>query len=111
MRTINEIIIAVKDCEPATDEELRMCIAALSGIEYFSNKNLEDLTVAITESKSLLIDLRVRESKHWLETRFAVFKKDPVKWLGPGNTPGHPEQVARMAMSKKIFKAATGEDL
>lgn len=111
MRSINEIIIAVKNCEPATEQELRLCVASLDSIEYTTNRNLENLSSAIVEGREFSIGLYQKEAIRWQETRFNVFKGTPDKWLGPGNTPGTPEQRQRIATAKAIFKAATGEQL
>lgn len=111
MRSINEIIMAVKECRPATEEELRLCVAALDGVEYTTNRNLEKLTEAVSDGKPQIINLYQNEAIRWSETRFNVFKGTPEKWLGPGNTPGTAEQRQRMAVAKRIFHAATGEKL
>lgn len=51
-RSTLDIAIAVKEAEESiTDEELRLCIAAMSGIEHFYRSALIDLIELIREGQ------------------------------------------------------------
>ena len=51
-RTTLQIQIAVKEAEPdISEEELRLCIAALSAINHFYRQSLKDLIDVIREEK------------------------------------------------------------
>lgn len=112
MRTTLQIIIAVKECEPVTEEELKLALIALSNIEHFYNKAAQDLIDAIRAEKSMAL-LKMKAEFAWgtIESMFKAKKTPPDTWLGPDNTPGTPENKRQMEMGKKIFKAATGMDL
>ena len=112
MRTTLDIIIAVKDNEPATDEELRLALCALSGIEHFIRQDLTKLIQAIRDDKPTGY-LKAKAEFAWgtIERMFTAKKKPPDQWLGPGGIPGTPENVERMKFGRKLFKAATGLDL
>lgn len=108
MRSTAEIIVAVKECEPCTDEELRMALMALSGIEYFSNSKLRKLAEAVAKGHPTVVQIELASAKAWQESRFAAERQDPLVWLGPPWTPGTPEYAERLASDKAILKAATG---
>lgn len=112
MRTTNEIIVAVKECQPVTEQELKYALISMSSIDYFHKKDLMDLIQAIREEKPIPF-LKMKAEFAWgtVERMFSGIKKPVDEWLGPGNIPGSPEQQARLAMGKKIFKKATGIDL
>lgn len=113
MRTTLQICIAVKEAEPdITDEELRLCIAAMSGIEHFYRQALVDLIEAIREGKPAEL-LKMKAEFAWgtHERMFNAAKKQPAEWLGPGNIPGSPEQQERLAWAKRVYEKATGQKL
>ena len=109
MRSTLEIIVAVKDSTPVTEEELRMALLALSGIEYFSASHVRRFA-ALKNADPLFEFLRA-EAERWGTERFNALKKDPLEWLGPTNIPGSTEYKDRMALGKKIVKSATGLEL
>jgi hypothetical protein len=112
MRTTLQIILAVKECEPVTEEELKLALCAMSGIEHFLNQSLKKLIQSIREGKPEA-RLKMQAEFEWrtIERMFKAIKTPPDEWLGPGNTPGTEENRERMAWAKKVFKKATGEDL
>lgn len=110
MRTTLQIIIAVKDCEPVTEEELRLALCALSGIEHFIRTDLEKLIDTVL-NKERLAKFQAEFAKGTIERMFNAIKKPPDEWLGPGNIPGTPENNERMRWAKAVYKKATGEDL
>jgi hypothetical protein len=118
MRTTNEIICAVKDCQPATDEELRLALVAMSGMYLLLQSSLYELAeaVGIDEGKTgpqplITARLRAHGAKRLLEDMFRAAKTPPDKWLGPAHTPGTPENKEQVRMARAVFKAATGREL
>ena len=112
-RSTLDICIAVKEAEDEiSDEELRLCVAAMCGIEHFYREALINLIELIREDKPMAM-LKMKAEFHWgtVEQMFEGQKKPMTEWLGPGNIPGTPEQQQRLALGKKIFKQATGIDL
>lgn len=112
MRSTVDIIVAVKECQPATEEELRLALVAMSAIEHFVRTDLQKLIDAVEEGKPAgVIEIKAAFAKGTISRMFKAIKMPVDKWLGPGNTPGTPENTKRLAMAKKIFKRATGLDL
>ena len=110
MRSTNEITIAVTECEPCTEQELRLCVAALKARVYFAEKSAGDMAEAIGKGMGpakLLAGFWNNES----ETRFRGMKMPVDEYLGPNNTPGTPEHAKRNELHKAIFKKATGLEL
>ncbi len=110
MRSTLEIIVAVKESQPATEEELRLALVAMSAVDYFLEKELRGLAESVAEGKptarmkaGLAIDL--------LGRIFDAKKQPPDEWLLPDNTPGTPEYQKRLEAGKRLFKKATGQDL
>lgn len=113
-----DIVVAVMECQPLTEEELRMAVHALANIDYLVRKELEDLIEAVEESEILnqgeFIEfpaVRAKAAKQVREVLFQALKKPPREWLGPGNIPGTPEFQERVRIGKMIVKKATGVDL
>jgi len=114
MRSTNQIIIAVQECLPCTDAELRLCIMSLKARLYFAEDAANNMAEAIGPSGTATIASAKLQAGFWkneAEARFRAMKMPVDKYLGPGNTPGTPEHAERMQMGKAIFKAATGMDL
>ena len=112
MRSTLQIIIAVKESQPVTEEELRLALLALSGINHFVQHDLDGLIEAIEEGKPApFLKMKAEFMKGTRERLFQGIKKDPREWLGPGNIPGNPEYDQRLKMAKNIFKQATGIDI
>jgi hypothetical protein len=110
MRSTNEIVIAVKESQPATDQELRYCVLALSAMEYFARHNLNDLVDCVL-NENQTVRMRAEFSKNERENRFQSAKMPVDQYLGPRNTPGTPEYEAGVKMSKALFAKATGIEL
>ena len=117
MRTTNEIVCAVKDCQPVTEEELRLALVALSAIDLFTRRDcgeLVDQILAPCNEPGLRLRaarLRAHGAKRALEDSFQALKTAPDKYLGPCHMPGTPEHAAGMRVAKAVFKKATGVDL
>lgn len=112
-RSTLEIAIAVREAdENISDDELRLCIAAMSSIEHFYRSNLIDLIEMIREGKpEKLLKMKAEFAWGTVERMFNAQKKPPAEWLGNGNIPGTPEQKERLAWAKNVYERATGEKL
>lgn len=110
MRSTNEIIIAVQDCLPCTDEELRLCIMSLKARLHFAEHDMDELSAAVTAGKPFA-KMRAGFWERDREMRFQSMKKPVEEYLGPANTPGTPEYTQRMAGARALFKKATGINL
>lgn len=110
MRSTIEIIVAVQNSQPVTDDELRLALLALSGIDHFIRRALDDIIEAADERPRTL-GLRIAYAKGTRERMFKALKIDPSAWLGPGFTPGTPEYAERQRVARNIYKQATGEEL
>ncbi len=111
-KTTLQIAIAVQECQPLTEEEMRLAIQALSQINYFIGSELDKLIDAIEEQKSpQLVRMRVTFARDIRERMFQAAKKPPSEWLGPEYTPGTPEYKERLRIAKAIFKKATGQEI
>lgn len=110
MRTTNQIMIAVQECEPCTEHELRLCIMSLKARLYFAEKAADDMAEAIDGGQA---NARLRAGfwKNEAEARFKAMKMPVDEYLGPGNTPGTPEHAERLRIGKALFKKATGLEL
>ena len=112
MRSTNEIIIAVKECQPVTEDELKLALCAMSGIHYHLKRSLEKTISDIEDGKpEAMLKYRAGFEKGTLEVMFNAIKMPPDEFLGPDNTPGTPEFKKRLDLGKAIFKKATGLDL
>lgn len=112
MRSTLDIIIAVKDSQPVTEQELKYALLALSAMNHFAERDIDNMLDAIETGRQDLITLRASFVNQSRETRRFKSMKLPVdKYLGPNNIPGSPEYEKRMKMNKAIFKKATGIDL
>jgi len=86
MRTIGQIIEAVEEQQPVTDEELRLAVVAL----------WHKLQIEIG------FEPETRVPKLW-----DFMRSEPGKYLGPRWTPGTVENTQGRAMSKKIMEIAS----
>lgn len=107
-----EVICAVKDCEPVTEEELKLCVCCLSAKLHFAERERDKFVELIKENKPRqLLDFRVACVEKDREITFKSNKMPMDEYLGPGNIPGTPEQRGRMQWAKNVFKQATGETI
>jgi hypothetical protein len=111
VRSTLDVIIAVKESQLATEEELRMCIVAMAAFAYFTDTQLDDLIGDFHHANPHVRAIRLSEAKEWQETKFNAQKKPMIEWIGEHNMPGHPEYEERMKLFKKIAKDATGLEL
>lgn len=111
MRTTNEIVIAVKECQPVSEEELRLAVASLSSINAFHSMQINKLIEAFGSGSELKLKLRLSALPGHRESMFQGAKAPMDKWLGAENTPGTPENKARLDWAKSVYKKATGEEI
>lgn len=107
MRSTNEIIIAVKECQPVTVDELKLALIVQSNINHFITDALRKLIEAIKKGKEGSF-LRAAWAETTLESMFQAAKKDPEVWLQPDNIPGNPEHDKRYTISKKVLTKVLG---
>lgn len=93
MRPVGEIIWAVQEQEPVSVEELKLALLALYYTLQLSCPS--DYETA----KPFQLEWRAKEN---FERYFRLMKADPTVWLGPGWTPGSPENSSRRRVSKKL---------
>jgi hypothetical protein len=109
-RSTLDIILAVKDCTPATEEELRLALMALSHMLQITERTLHDLAEAVREGKPSA-KMRAANELREYELRVKGRKMPPKEYLGPTYTPGTPENAAAMKWANGVYKAATGQDI
>lgn len=119
MRTTNEIIIAVQDCEYTSHEELSLALVALSSIEQFGERKLRELVDEVKKTiekvsaghagdiHNVPLKLRLITSEEHAEFRFKALKNDPKTYLGPDSTPGTPEQAKFHKMALGVLEHVT----
>ena len=105
MRSTAEIIIAIKDCEEVSIEELKMACLVEDALLFFAHGNIRRLLkggigaeLTRKEFPDAHADLGI--SKH----EYEAMKKDQIEYLGVDHIPGTPEYNARYEISKKILK-------
>jgi hypothetical protein len=112
VRSTLEIICAVKDSQPVTEEELRMALLVMSSINYFNKRQVENLTKAFgQDTKESIRKFTIHDADGHEDRMVKIMKGDMIVVLGPGNIPGTPEYEARMKMNRDILKKATGIEL
>jgi len=96
VRTVSEIVEAVRKQEPATEEELRLALLAL----YYDN------TMACRSDFESASELKLRmRAKENFERRFRMLKSEPDRYLGPRFTPGTKENTEGRAQSEAVLRA------
>lgn len=96
MRTVGEIVEAVQEREPATEEELRLALLCLYYDGGLATRH-DGETAHV-----LLLRMTIKDS---FERRFKMMRLEPSVYLGPNWTPGTPENDKQRKMSKGILRA------
>jgi hypothetical protein len=109
-RSILDIVIACKGQQPATEGELRLAVVALSHLLRGVERSERDLVEAVLADKPAA-KLRAQFARREAEIRFRSKKMAPADYLGPGHTPGTPENLKLRKMAAAVFEKATGEKL
>lgn len=114
MRSTNEIVCAVKECKPATEEELRMALMVMCSTEHFLKLYVQRTLEAMEAGKPSAAMWAGEAKRFMQETLFKMHKMDPLQCLGPANTPGNPEHDrfyrAGMALVDRLFKEREAKD-
>ena len=98
MRTLFEIVEAVKVGEPTTHEECLYALLAYAGLAYFDSSALRKL--AHEPSKFRTPESEAEEShRRWK----AALDKSPRDWLGPNNDPANAACRDRVKLARKVF--------
>jgi hypothetical protein len=96
MRSVNDIVGAVQEQQPATDEELRLALLCL----YYDNQ------LATPHDFGSVPDATLRmRAKENFERRFRMMRAEPDKYLGDRYTPGTAENSAERDQLKRILAA------
>jgi len=111
MRTINEVIIAVQEQQPCTDDELRLTLLAVSAMHQRAERYLYDLAEVILADELRRARFKAAFQIGEKERTFQARKTPADKYLGPEHTPGTPENKRLVQMGKNLLKKATGLDL
>jgi hypothetical protein len=87
MRSTKDIITAVKESQPVTQDDLRMALLVMSTVDGFTWRELYDLIEAV-QSDPEQARMKAAFAKGILERMYRAKKEDPETWLGPEQTPG-----------------------
>lgn len=109
MRSTVDVCVAVQECRPCMEVELRLCIASLCAIQSFLKRDLRKLCEVLEKTKTE--SLRVKFTRDMMDMISKAAKQPMDEWLGPLGTPGTDEQVNVVEISKRIIKETTGIDL
>lgn len=99
MRTLGDIIEAVKDNEAATTEELRYSVLALSALHYFARASVQRLH---EHPNSKIITPQGEFEDGWNRDK-AALAKDPKSFVGWNNDPANGDYQRFRAMGKKLI--------
>lgn len=104
MKTLNEIVNAVRDGERPDYEDLRYAICAMEALSTFDRMAFMKLADAEKSGKKPFMT----SSAQWqFEESFSRHKrageKPPKEWVGWNNDPDNPEFLKRRAMASKIM--------
>jgi hypothetical protein len=106
MRSTRDIIIAVKEGQPVSDDELRVALLVMSVADAFTWRELYDLIEVIEQDKPGQAAAKAAFAKGILERVFQAKREDPGKWLGPI----HGDKQDRWAnVSKKLVETIEKE--
>ena len=105
MKSLSDILDAVRNGERPEYDELRYAVCALSSLATFDGMALQKLAEAEAEQKPKML---VWSAKWQHEECFNRWKtalgKSPKEWLGPSNDPDNPEVVERRKRAVKLFE-------
>ena len=106
MRTLGDILEAVKANQAATEEELRYALLAADALRHFDHSFLFRFA-GPDAPNALRAKMEGTETFNRAKRAFAV---DPKSYVGWNNDPANPEYQKRRAVALKIFdKAMRGE--
>lgn len=104
MRTLSEIIDAVKSNQPSTHEECIYALCALDSLATFDKMDLMKMGSDEQDGKPRLWAwMRYEESFNRWKLALA---KSPREWLGDNNDPLNPAYQKRRRVANRILDAA-----
>lgn len=104
MRTLYEIIEAVKDDAPATEEELRYALIAYQSLHHFDTMALRRLA---EHPERCIGPLGIKfERTEAFNRHKAALNIDPKTYVGWNNDPKNPQYQKERQVAVKIFEAA-----
>lgn len=106
MKTLGDIIDAVRDGERPDYEDLRYAICATSALMTFDRNALSNLAIAETEGKKpvLIYSAVFQHAENFNRVKRAL-SKPPKEYIGWGNDPENPDFLARRAQSIRLVEA------
>jgi len=110
MRTLLEIIEAVKDNEEVTLDELKYALLAIDALWHFDKNDLSRLRSKIIEGKPVLSIVCKDARDRAFHRVKAALEKNPKEWLGWKNDPKNPEYQEFRKFAFALAKKATGID-
>jgi hypothetical protein len=102
MRSTRDIIVAVKEGQPVSEDELRIAVLVMSVVDAFTWRELYDLIEVIEQDKPGQAAAKAAFAKSILERMFQAKREDPAKWLGPLR--GVAEKGRWQKISKKLLE-------
>lgn len=103
MRSTIEIIMALNDSQPVTDEESSLALLALDRMHYFLSKALNDLIEAVQGDRPSA-KLRAAFAADTRDRMFQAMKRDPKVWLGSSGIPGTPDHDRSLVIARNIAR-------
>lgn len=104
MRTLFEIIDAVKSGERPESEELRWAVLALDGLSTFDHGALRKLATAEREGKKpILTSSAVWQHEEQFNRWKRALQADPQVWCGPDFDPDEPAYQQRRRMALRLL--------
>jgi len=107
MKTLSEIIGAVKDGERPDYEDLRYAVCALDALMFFDLRAIMKMAKGEKEGKKKKLMYSAEwQYKETFNRRKAAMGKPPKEWLGPNHDPNSDDVQERRKFSKKIYDTA-----
>ena len=106
MRTLNEIVTAVRDGERPDYEELRYAVCAMDALGVFNRNALMRLAEAEKAQKKpfLTTSAEWQWQEHYRREK-AAGEKSPKEYIGWNNDPENPEFLRRRAAAKRLMQS------
>ena len=106
MRTLNEIVTAVRDGERPDYDELRYAICAMDALGVFNRNALMKLAEAEKAQKKpfLTTSAEWQWQEHYRREK-AAGEKSPKEYIGWNNDPENPEFLRRRETAKRLMQS------
>lgn len=99
MRSTNEVITAVHNGEPCTEEELRLCILSMRSTVVMVKSDLARWAVEPIKP----VHVKLKADLYWREMNNLSWAAPLDKRIPPNDRPGHPEFEQRRAVANKVM--------